>query len=97
MGASTEEATALWPYPYAHRTNLVMIETPYERRPNWSHCKPEDQLGLGLMDGTHPHPRTNSFGSKPDAEPSESKSRGNRRLAGQRPQRQRTCRKAQQA
>ena len=50
MGASTEEATALRPYPHAHETHLVIIETPYGCRPNWSHCQPEDPLGLGSLD-----------------------------------------------
>ena len=50
MGASTEEATALRPNPYAHKTLLVIIETPFRCRPSWSHCYPENPLGLGSLD-----------------------------------------------
>ena len=37
MGAPTEGATALRHYPHAHKTHLVVIETPYVCRPSWSH------------------------------------------------------------
>ena len=50
MGASPEEAKALGPHPYAHDTLLGHNRNSYKCRPTWSHCKPQDPLGLGSQD-----------------------------------------------
>ena len=50
MGASLKKQRHSGLTQYAHKTHLVIIETPYKCRPTWSHCYPEDPLGLGSLD-----------------------------------------------
>ena len=53
MGASTEEATALRPYPHSHKTHLVVIETPYVCRPLGRTADLETHLVLVYRTGSH--------------------------------------------
>ena len=50
MGASIRKLRLSGLTHIAHKTLLVIIATPYVCRPSWSHCYPEDPLGLGSLD-----------------------------------------------